>query len=166
MTYPQPPDDYGRYQPDQPYPPPPQQPYQPYQIQYQPPPGAGYGSPAKPGAVLTIAIMAIIDAVISGLSGIVWILTICGAPLGIYSIVVAVLAGIYAYKLLQEPPQPLQPNKTLAILQIVNIITGNIFSLVFGIVSLVLYNQPEVQAYFAYRNSAANNPTNYQPPRY
>jgi hypothetical protein len=108
--------------------------------------------------------MAIVDAGISGLSGLVWLLTICGIPLAIYSIIVAVMAGMYAYKLLSSPPQPLQPNKTLAIMQIVNIITGNIFSLAFGIVSLVLYNQPKVQAYFAYRNSQSLPPHQYQPP--
>jgi len=118
----------------------------------------------KPSEVLIIGIMAIADAVISGLSSLFWIITICGIPFGIYSIVVAVMAGMYAYKLLSNPPQPVQPNKTLAILQIVNIITGNVFSLIFGIVSLVLYNQPKVQAYFAYRNSQSLPPHQYQPP--
>ncbi|ACL25155.1 hypothetical protein [Chloroflexus aggregans] len=155
MSDPQRPEDYGRYRPDQQsY----QQPYQPYQVQYQSPPGhTGYGE-TKPTPVLIIGIMAIVDAVLSGLSGIVWLFTICGIPLGIYSIAVAILAGMYAYKLMSNPPQPVQPNKTLAIMQIVNIITGNIFSMVFGIVSLVFYNQPNVQAYFAYRNGQPLHP--------
>ncbi len=115
-----------------------------------------------PGAVLAIGIMAIVDAVFSGLATIGWFITICGIPLGIYSLVAAVMAGIYAYKLLSNPPRPLQPSKTLAILQIINIITGNIFSLVFGILSLVFYNQPEVQSYFAYRNGSPTSPFSYQ----
>ncbi len=158
MSDPRRPEEYGGYQPDQQsYPPP----YQPYQTQYQ----QGYQTAdTKPGEILAIGIMAIVDAVISGLSALVWFLTICGIPLAIYSIIVAVMAGMYAYKLLSNPPQPLQPNKTLAIMQIVNIITGNIFSLAFGIVSLVLYNQPKVQAYFAYRNSQSLPPHQYQPP--
>ncbi len=115
-----------------------------------------------PGAVLAIGIMAIVDAVFSGLAVAGWFITICGIPLGIYSLAVAVMAGIYAYKLLSNPPRPLQPNKTLAIMQIINIITGNIFSLVFGILSLVFYNQPEVQSYFAYRNGSLTSPLSYQ----
>jgi len=134
-----------------------------HQIQYQQ--ASGYqAADTKPSEVLIIGIMAIADAVISGLSSLFWIITICGIPFGIYSIVVAVMAGMYAYKLLSNPPQPVQPNKTLAILQIVNIITGNVFSLIFGIVSLVLYNQPKVQAYFAYRNGQPLAPHQYQPP--
>ncbi|MGC8802110.1 MAG: hypothetical protein ACP5UR_17895, partial [Chloroflexus sp.] len=38
-------------------------------------------------------------------------------------------------------------------------------SMVFGIISLVLYNQPNVQAYFAYRNGQPlPPPPPYQPP--
>jgi hypothetical protein len=164
MSDPHRPEHYGGYQPDQqPYQPPYQSPYQPYQIQYQQ--ASGYqAADTKPSEVLIIGIMAIADAVISGMSSLFWIITICGIPFGIYSIVVAVMAGMYAYKLLSNPPQPVQPNKTLAILQIVNIITGNVFSLIFGIVSLVLYNQPKVQAYFAYRNGQPLAPHQYQPP--
>jgi hypothetical protein len=44
-----------------------------------------------PGAVLAIGIMAIVDAVFSGLATIGWFITICGIPLGIYSLVVAVM---------------------------------------------------------------------------
>ncbi|MGQ9526724.1 hypothetical protein [Chloroflexus sp.] len=157
MNDPQRPEGYTSYQPSQP---PYQQPYQPYQLQYQQVPGAQ----EHPSEIMTIAIMAIIDATISGLLGLGLIFTICGIPLGIYSIVVAVMAGTYAYKLLSRPLQPVQPNKTLAIMQIVNIITGNIFSLVFGIVSLVLYDQLKVRAYFAYRNGQPVPPQQYQPP--
>lgn len=166
MSDPQRPEDYGRYRPDQQsYQQPQIPPYQPYQIQYQNPPEYATHGKTKPDAVMAIGIMAIVDAVLSGFSGIVWLISICGIPLGIYSIVVAVLAGLYAYKLLSEPPQPLQPNKVLAIMQIVNIITGNIFSMVFGIISLVFYNQPNVQAYFAYRNGQPlPPPPPYQPP--
>ncbi|WP_322490383.1 hypothetical protein [Chloroflexus sp.] len=168
MSEPQSSDDYGRYQPSQqPHQQPYQQPYQPAQIQYQATPGHPTYGATKPDAVLAIGIMAIVDAVLSGLSGIVWLFTICGIPLGIYSIAVAILAGMYAYKLMSNPPQPVQPNKTLAIMQIVNIITGNIFSMVFGIVSLVFYNQPNVQAYFAYRNGQPlPPPPQYQPPQF
>lgn len=159
MNDPQRPEEYGSYQPGQP---PYQHPYQPYQLQYQQVPGAQ----EHPSEVIAIAIMAIVDAVISGLGGLVWMVTICGIPLGIYAIVVAVMAGMYAYKLLSRPLQPVQPNKTLAIMQIVNIITGNIFSLAFGIISLVLYDQPKVRAYFAYRNGQPVPPQQYQPPSF
>lgn len=158
MSDPQRPEDYSRYQP-------PQSPYQqPYQIQYQGTPG--YTGTTMPGTVQAIGIMAIVDAVLSGLSGLVWMITICGIPLGIYSIAVAIVAGMYAYKLLRNPPQPVQPNRTLAIMQIVNIVTGNVISMVFGILSLVFYNQPDIQAYFAYRNAQPSPPHQYQPPSF
>lgn len=79
MNDPQRPEEYGSYQPGQP--PYQQQPYQPYQLQYQQVPGVQ----EHPSEVMAIAIMAIVDAVISGLAGLGWIVTICGIPLGIYN---------------------------------------------------------------------------------
>ncbi len=164
MSNPQYPDPHRRYQPDQQPSQSPYQPYQPYQIQYS---ETYYGgqSAERPGPVLAIGIMAIVDAVISGMSSLIWMITICGIPLGIYSIAVAIIAGIYAYRLLGTS-QPVQPNKTLAIMQIVNLITGNIFSLAFGIISLVFYDQPQVRGYFAQRNGQPQPPTQCQPPSF
>jgi hypothetical protein len=51
-------------------------------------------------------------------------------------------------KLLPTPIQPVRPAQYLAIMQIVNIITGNVISLAIGIISLVFYSDAKVKAYF------------------
>jgi hypothetical protein len=61
---------------------------------------------------------------------------------------------IYAARLLQVPPRPQQPSQLLAILEICVIVTGNVVSLVIGILALVFYGDPAVRAYFAAINPA------------
>ena len=67
----------------------------------------------------------------------------------IYGIVTGILAIIYGAKLLPEPPKARQPSKSVAIMQIINIINMSVTSLVTGILALVFYEEPEVKAYFA-----------------
>lgn len=134
------------------------QPYQnpdPYQQPgyYQPPspyqqPVNPYGYPRKPGKVQAIAIMSLVDGIWNILWGVGLIATICAAPLGIYAIVVAILGIMYASKLLSEYPQGVKPNRTLAILQIANLITLNLVSVVIGIICLIFYDDLEVRQYY------------------
>jgi hypothetical protein len=70
-------------------------------------------------------------------------------PAGIYAVVVGVFEIIAALKLLPEPTTINEFPKYLAIMQIVNIITMNVFSTVTGILALVFANDPEVVSYFA-----------------
>jgi hypothetical protein len=125
-----------------------QQPYA-YQMQQQAQPPL----PRKPDKVQAIAIMSLVDGILNIIWGVVLIFGICTAPLGLYAIVVAVLGLIYASKLMSSYPQGVTQNKTLAVMQIVNIITGNVASLVMGIITLVFYDDPEVYNYYTALNN-------------
>jgi hypothetical protein len=111
--------------------------------------------PPKPGYVQAISIMCLVDGILNILWGgglavilICGCFTVCFAPLGIYPVVLGILEILYAVKLLPTPIQPVRPAQYLAIMQIVNIITGNVISLAIGIISLVFYSDAKVKAYF------------------
>ncbi|PJH75289.1 MAG: hypothetical protein CO064_07445 [Anaerolineae bacterium CG_4_9_14_0_8_um_filter_58_9] len=74
------------------------------------------------------------------------------APITILPAVLGIFEILYATKILPNPPQPVQPSQTIAILEIVCIIFGNVISVVVGILTLVFYNDPAVRAYFAQIN--------------
>jgi hypothetical protein len=117
----------------------------------------------KPGMVTAISIMTLINgimnimyglgftaAIVLGTLGIGLLcapITILPAALGIFEI-------LYAVKLLANPPRPVRPSQTIAILEICCIVTGNIVSTVVGILALVFYSDTSVKTYFA----GINNP--------
>ena len=74
------------------------------------------------------------------------------APLTILPTVLGIFEVIYAVKLLSNPPQAVQPSNTIAVLEIVCILAGNLFSVVVGILALVFYNDLTVREYFAHIN--------------
>lgn len=133
------------------------------QTPYTPPPGAvppqyGYQYGEKPGKVQTIAVLTLV----SGITNILWalgvtVMVVVGtigigllcAPLTLLPLVLGIFEIIFAMKLMANPPQPVKPSQTLAILEIVMIIGGNLVSVAAGILALVFYNEPEVKAYFA-----------------
>jgi hypothetical protein len=118
----------------------------------------------KPGKVQALAIMTLIDGILNiVVVGLGWILGIIGGivgtagvgffilvccPVPIYAIVLGILEIIAATKLLPEPAKVQEFPKYLAIMQIINIISGSILSIVTGILALVFANDPEVVAYF------------------
>jgi hypothetical protein len=104
--------------------------------------------PRKPDKVQVIAVLSLVDGIVNMLLAVGWIFTFCGAPLGIYAMVVGIFSLVYASRLLSSRPRGVDANTTLAILQIVNIISGNLFSLITGIMSLIMYNDPDVEEYF------------------
>ena len=115
-------------------------------------------SQTKPGKVQAIAILTLIDGILSILIGLGWIVAVVVGTLGIgiictpvlvYPIVMGILAIIYASKLIAEPPTVDKPAQYVAIMQIINIVFGGVLSLVSGILALVFYGDPEVKAYFA-----------------
>ena len=113
----------------------------------------------SPGLVKTIAIMTLINGIINIFWGLVAtvsvtasIVLICLAPLAILPTVLGIFEIIYAAKLLSEPPRPVQPSTTIAILEILCILAFNVFSMVVGILALVFYNDPQVKDYFARLN--------------
>jgi len=109
----------------------------------------------SPGLVKTIAVMTLINGIVNIFWGLIATVTvtasivlICLAPLAILPTVLGIFEIIYAAKLLTDPPQPVQPSTTIAILEILCVLTGNVFSMIVGILALVFYNDPQVKDYF------------------
>ena len=73
-------------------------------------------------------------------------------PLTILPIALGIFEIIYAAKLFSNPPQAVQPSTSIAVFEIACIITGNVFSMAVGILSLVFYNDTVVRDYFARLN--------------
>jgi hypothetical protein len=131
----------------------------------------------KPGKVQALAIMTLIDGILNivvvglgwglgilgsiiGTAGVGIFMLIC-CPIPIYAIVLGILEIIAATKLLPEPAKVQEFPKYLAIMQIVNVITGGILSIVAGILALVFANDPEVVAYFQSIEIAPSEPESY-----
>jgi hypothetical protein len=115
----------------------------------------------KPTLVSVIAWMTLASGVVNLFWGIGLSLTVLVTIVGIVCIPFAILPTIlgifeiiYAAKLLSNPPQPVQPSTNLAILEIVCILAGNVFSVVVGILALVFYNDLTVRDYFTRLNGA------------
>jgi hypothetical protein len=131
--------------------------------QFPPPVSAGY---QKPGKVQAIAILTLI----SGISNILWMLIVgvfilvgglssfgIGCllmPLVVPPIVLGIFEILYAVKLLPTPIRPTRPSNLIAILEIICILTTNPVPLAAGIVALVMYNDPEVSAYFQHTSAS------------
>jgi hypothetical protein len=73
-------------------------------------------------------------------------------PLTILPTILGIFEIIYAAKLFSNPAQPVQPSTNIAIFEIACILTGNVFSMAVGILSLVFYNDMVVKDYFARLN--------------
>ena len=113
----------------------------------------------SPGLVKTIAVLTLINGIVNIFWGLiataVVVPTIVLACLAVFTILPTILGVfeiIYALKLLNNPPQPVQPSNSIAILEILCVLTGNVFSMIVGILSLVFYNDPQVKEYFANLN--------------
>jgi hypothetical protein len=114
-----------------------------------------YTYPEKPTLVNVIAWMTLASGIINifwGLAAsaiaIVTIVGICCTPFTILPSILGIFEILYAAKLLSNPPQPMRPSTTLAILQIACVLIGNVFAMVVGILSLVFYNDQVVKDYF------------------
>ena len=115
----------------------------------------------NPGLVKTIAVMTLVNGIFNILWGLgvtagvvlgtFFIGLIC-APITILPTILGIFEMIYALKLLANPPQPVQPSTSIAILEILCILAGNVFSMIVGILALVFYNDPQVKEYFANLN--------------
>lgn len=113
----------------------------------------------KPTLVQAIAWMTLASGIVNlfwgiglALTVLVTIVGIVCVPFAILPTVLGVFEIIYAAKLLSNPPQPVQPSTNIAILEIVAILAGNVFSMVVGILALVFYNDLVVKDYFARLN--------------
>jgi hypothetical protein len=115
----------------------------------------------KPGMVQAILIMTLVNGILNILYGLgvtlaivlgTFFVGIICAPITILPVVLGVFEIIYAVKLLANPPQPVKPSQAIAILEIINVITGNIISAVVGVLALVFYSDMKVKNYFARLN--------------
>ena len=105
------------------------------------------GQPIKPGKLQAVAIMTLVG-------GILALLTCFGIALGtmfiyipwIYSLVLGVMAIMKGSQMLGSNPAPAFASaRTIAIMQIVNIINCDMVNLTLGIITLVFLNDPEVR---------------------
>ena len=113
----------------------------------------------SPSLVKTIAVLTLINGIVNIFWGLIatavvvpTIILTCLAVFTILPTILGVFEIIYALKLLNVPPQPVQPSTTIAILEILCVLTGNVFSMIVGILALVFYSDAQVRDYFARLN--------------
>ena len=113
----------------------------------------------QPSLVKTIAVLTLINGIVNIFWGLIatavvvpTIILTCLAVFTILPTILGIFEIIYALKLLNVPPQPVQPSTTIAILEILCVLTGNVFSMIVGILALVFYSDAQVKSYFARLN--------------
>jgi hypothetical protein len=109
----------------------------------------------KPGQIQAVGIMMLVG----GILGILVFLSYAATCIGLvwpgiyFELVVGILAIIRGINMLNQDDQG--PPKTLAILLIICIVNLDVINCVLGIVSLVLLNDPQVQAHYRRKGFAA-----------
>lgn len=117
----------------------------------------------KPTLVNVIAWTTLASGIVNLIWGVIavagfWWTVIC-IPFLILPTVLGVFEIIYAAKLMSNPPQTMQPSTSIAILEIIAIVYGNVFAMVVGILALVFYNDQIVRDYFARLNGMGGVPS-------
>jgi hypothetical protein len=119
----------------------------------------------KPQQVQIISIMTLISGVINiiyTLSMIVAMLlgaltsfgiTLLCIPIVMLPGILGIFEIIYATTLMANPPRPVKPSTTIAIMEICCILALQVIGPVVGILALVYYNDPAVKDYFTQINS-------------
>ena len=118
-----------------------------------------FNSLQKPTLVNVIAWMTLA----SGVTNLIWgvaasgtaLATVVGIiciPFTILPTILGVFELIYAANLFSNLEQPVQPSTNIAVFEIASVLTGNVFSMVVGILALVFYNDTVVKDYFARLN--------------
>ena len=123
----------------------------------------------KPGLVTAIAVMTLVDGILNVFWAGLWLLfllttilsfivTIVGillvpillvlVLLAAYPLVLGILEIVYGARLLGSSP-PSRPARYIAIMEICEIVLLDPVALAVGILALVFYGDPRVQAYFA-----------------
>jgi hypothetical protein len=80
------------------------------------------------------------------------------APFVFLPTILGVFELIYAAKLFSNPPQTVKPSTNIAVFEIACVLTGNLFAMAVGILSLVFYNDAVVKDYFTRLNSGSPEP--------
>lgn len=105
--------------------------------------------PQKPGKVQAIAIMMLVGGILATINGVVWMFaTLFLWPGAYYSLVMGIMAIIKGSKLIGQNGHLEAPPKTIAIMQIVNIINCDVPNTVMGILALIFLGEPQVKAYY------------------
>jgi hypothetical protein len=113
----------------------------------------------KPGKVQAIAIYSLILGVLHAVTALM--LLVYGLVAGVLTfgigclvwvlvplpLATAILEIKYATMLLPDPPRPNSLAKTVAVVEIANIVYCNALTMAAGILSMVFYSDPEVQEY-------------------
>jgi hypothetical protein len=130
--------------------------------------------PRKPDKLGAIAVLTLVDGILNVVYGLSWLFGIfvfgastCGlgclfVPLGAYPLVLGILEILYASRLLPDPPRDAEPARWLAVMQIINVLWGQVLSLVVGILLLIFFDDPEVRDYlerFRARSAPAGPPS-------
>jgi len=116
----------------------------------------------KPGKVQAIAIMTLVGGILAILTSLGWLayegifaaasmgigLVCCLWPAPYYGLVVGIMATVKGSQLIGDKAHLQPAPKAIAIMQIINIVNGDMANCVMGIISLVFLNEPEVQRYF------------------
>lgn len=112
-------------------------------------------SDQKPGKVQAIGIMMLIGGIMALITGASWLGAgvfsagmCCLWPGGYYSLILGIMATVKGSQILGASARMQAPPKGIAIMQIINIINGDIPNCVMGILSLVFLNEPETNRYF------------------
>ena len=109
-----------------------------------------------PGTLQAIAIMTVVNGALNILWGLSLILGLLATILGVLCLPLAALPLVLGIVEVVCGAQALSgsgemrktPQRGIAVLQIVNVISGNVISLVIGIICLVLYESEDVRAYY------------------
>ncbi len=101
----------------------------------------------KPGKVVAISIMTLVGGILATISCAVWAVSTLGLWIPwIYSLVLGIMAIVKGSKMLGSNPAPtVATAKSIAIMQIINIINCDVPNLVMGIITLVFLNDEEVK---------------------
>jgi uncharacterized membrane protein len=111
---------------------------------------------------VALSITTLVSGILNILLGLGWTVSIVVGTIGIglictpitiLPVVLGIFEILYAVKLLANPPQPVQPSQTIAILEICCIVLGGVIEAGVGIFALVAYSDTSVKQYFEKINS-------------
>jgi hypothetical protein len=125
----------------------------------------------KPNLIIVIAGTTLVSGIVNLFWGLVASYTAIGTIVGVVCLPFAALPAIlgtfeiiYAAKMLSNSPQPLRPSTNIAVFEILCLLTGNVFSMIVGILSLVFYNDVTVKNYFTELNTIQTSPASASAP--
>ena len=117
----------------------------------------------KPSQITTIAVLCLVDGILNIAYGLIaFVFTFLGNLLALlvslYCLTLGILEIRYAIGLFSDPPKVARPAQYIPIMQIINVLTLNVFTLflgspIIGVVVLALHRNDEIRNYFQWRQS-------------